>query len=263
MIHIIKHTKQVLNMMTNGCTEPVRAYLDDNTYVIAKLYNNCEGNLILFNEYLSYSLAVQIELPIPVSGICLIDEQTIDENHTLSPQNFGYAFYSTYLQSTILKPGIIKHLQNLNYFYRLLLFDHLIYNKDRNVYNLLTTFTKKDTSFSLIDHSHVFKNETIWDANCFRLGIAENDYMDTYILETNAPMYDMFLQTFQFDAAKLNDEVSYIQNRITIDVIDKAIAEIPSEWKPSQNNIDALREYLLYRNSHLQDICDMIVEQLR
>lgn len=250
-------------MMTNGCTKPVRAYLEDNTYVIAKLYNNCEGNLILFNEYLCYNLAVQIELPIPVSGICLIDEQTIDENHTLSPHNFGYAFYSTYLQSTTLKPGIIKHLQNLDYFYRLLLFDHLIYNKDRNVYNLLTTFTKKDTSFSLIDHSHVFKNEAIWDDNCFRLGIAENDYMDTYILETNAPMYDMFLQTFHFDATKLYNEVSYIQNRITGDVIDKAILEIPSEWKNSQKNIDALKEYLLYRNSHLQDICDMIVEQLR
>ncbi len=255
--------KQVINMMTNGCTQPVRAYLDDDTYVVAKLYNNCEGNLILFNEYLSYKIAVQIELPIPTSGICLVDKQTIDENHTLSPQNWGYAFYSTYLQSTILKPGIIKHLQNLDYFYRLLLFDHIIYNKDRNVYNLLTTFTKKDTSFSLIDHSHVFKNETIWDANCFRLGIKENDYMDTYILETNEPMYRMFLQAFQFDAAKLNAEVSYIQNRITADMLDEALAEIPSEWKPSQNNIDALREYLLYRNSHLQDICDMIVTQLR
>lgn len=249
-------------MMTNGCTGPVRAYLDDDTHVIIKLYNNPEGNLTLFNEYLGFKLAKQVGLPIPAAGICLIDHQTIDEYQTLLPENYGYAFYSTYIQSTILKPGIIKHLSNKDSFYKLLLFDHIIYNKDRNVYNLLTTFTKKDTSFSVIDHSHIFKNETIWDNNCFRQGIAENDYNDTYILESNTPMYDMFLQEIGFEADRLNHEANCLHGVITDAIICDAISEIPEEWKPSQNNIDALREYLLYRCSHLQDICDMIIEQL-
>ena len=44
--------------MKLGSTEPKFAILDDDTQVVVKLYNGPEGNLVLFNEYLCYRMAI-------------------------------------------------------------------------------------------------------------------------------------------------------------------------------------------------------------
>lgn len=235
--------------------------MNDNTNVILKYYRKDIGKLVLFNEYFCYKLAECVGLPMPQSGICIINEKTIDNNHVLCPESYGYAFYSTYLSSTIFKQGIIKHLTNRQMFYRLLVFDHIIFNTDRNEFNLLTTFSKKDTSFTVIDHSHVFKNGTIWDANCFRYGIKENDYLSTEILDANSKMYGMFFQNMLFNEDMLTEEAKRIKNIIDMPILDGILNEIPKEWMPGENDILALKEYLLYRAEHIIETSQVIIER--
>ena len=260
---INRYVKEVKYILTNGATRPARALLIDDTNVILKYYREDIGKLVLFNEYFCYRLAKEIVLPMPQSGVCIINDKTVDNNNILKPESYGYAFYSTYISSTIFKQGIVKHLSNRDMFYRLLLFDHIIFNTDRNEFNLLTTFSKKDTSFSVIDHSHVFKNGTIWDANCFEYGIEEADFLSTAILESNEKMYGMFFQNMLFDQEMLLWEANRIRKIITSSLLDTIINDIPKEWLPSERDVLALKEYLLYRSDHILDMSKMIIKERR
>lgn len=68
-----EHIKTVQHNIGNGITEPKLGMTDDNTPVIIKTYNGPEGSLVLFNEYFCYRLAILLDIPMPVSGICTID----------------------------------------------------------------------------------------------------------------------------------------------------------------------------------------------
>lgn len=85
----------------------------------------------------------------------------------------------------------MRYVSNTDSYEKILLFDHLIYNKDRNKGNLLIYFGKGDKLLYIIDHTHVFKNQTIWDQNCLRQGMIENDFKDLEILNENR--YEFFL----------------------------------------------------------------------
>lgn len=87
--------------MNNGITEPKYAILDDGSQVVVKLSRGPEGNLVLFNEYVCYRLAILIDIPMPCSGICVMDENTeVLDPDIASDNNYGYAFYSTFLPKT-------------------------------------------------------------------------------------------------------------------------------------------------------------------
>ena len=259
MIIIYHHLEVADYILTNGCTNPVRSKLDNNKTVITKLFNNEQGNLTLVNEYICYKLALALQLPVSKSGICICDAQTLDLNNCISPSNYGPCFYSTYVgKSTPLKAGIVRLLSNIDIFYKLLLFDHIIYNKDRNIFNLLTTYTKTDISFRLIDHSHVFKNETLWDSNCFKYGMQDFDINDTDILLSNQPMYTMFLQSMSFEKVKLWNAKDIFIKTINEKMLLEIIEELPTEWDLKKENSDALIEYLLYRVYYIENICDVI-----
>ena len=125
----IKHVKIVEFAFTNGVTNPYRCVLDDDTRAVVKVFNNQQGNLSLVNEYICYILASKIGLPIPDAGICVCDNKTIYNNCNITQDNYGLAFYSTYIEkNTLLKAGIMKYVENINMFYPLVIFDHLVYN---------------------------------------------------------------------------------------------------------------------------------------
>lgn len=62
--------------MNIGITEPKYAILDDGSQIVVKLSHGSEGNLVLFNEYVCYRLAILIDIPMPYCGICVMDENT-------------------------------------------------------------------------------------------------------------------------------------------------------------------------------------------
>lgn len=247
----------------NGITDPKYAVLENTTNIVLKEYNGNEGNLILFNEYVSYKLAILLDLPMPESGFCIIDENTKDDGGLITKDNYGISFYSTLINKVApLKLGIISKIQNKDIFLRLLIFDHFIYNKDRNPGNLLVQFYKNDIKLYIIDHSHVFKNEAIWDSQCLEIGIKENDYSDTQIIEKNKILYNMFFQNVVINEEKLESEKQLFQKRINYDIISKLIDECPEEIRPSKMDIDSLIKYLLYRLDNLDKIIAMIYGNL-
>lgn len=241
----------------------MRAILDDNQEVIVKLFNNVEGNRTLVNEIVSYKIASLLKLPVVESGICRLNASAIINNDSATCENFGPCFYSKYLpKAATPKIGIMRLLENIDDFYKLLLFDHIIYNKDRNIYNLLVTYNKDNKSFRLIDHSHVFKNETIWDANCFRQGINNLDAKDTHILSSNKDLYSLFYRSMDFNKEKLYSLTRFFKERITRHQLDTILKDIPIEWGVSDDEKDALSEYILYRTSNINLLCDIICKHM-
>ena len=253
--------RQLCYNMNIGSTEPKFAILEDGTQVVTKLYNGPEGNLVLFNEYLCYRLAILLDIPMPKSGVCILDSSTeIQDAELATSHNYGKAFFSEYMPKvTKLLPTIISKVRNKEDFVKILLFDHVIFNADRNQGNLLVRFCKDDVSLKVIDHTHVFINQTFWDASCLKRAMEENDLLDTKVLEYNSYLYEMFFHNFSVKKEMLRKESLIFKSKIDRDTIVELVDIIPEEWKPKQKDIDELVNYILYRVDNLDVIISTIL----
>ena len=252
---------QLCYNMNIGSTEPKFAILEDGTQVVTKLYNGPEGNLVLFNEYLCYRLAILLDIPMPKAGVCILDSSSeIQDEELATSHNYGKAFFSEYMPKvTKLLPTIISKMRNKEDFVKILLFDHVIFNTDRNPGNLLVRFCKGDVSLKVIDHTHVFINQTFWDASCLKRAMEENDLLDTKVLEYNSSLYEMFFKNFSVGREMLEKESLFFKSKINRDIITELVDIIPEEWRPKQKDIDELVNYILYRVSNLDVIISTIL----
>lgn len=256
-----EHIKVVQHTIENGITQPKFAMTDDNNQVVVKTCNGPEGNLVLFNELFCYKLAVLLDIKMPLSGVCLIDANTTIYNKCVTPKQFGYGFYSTWMNKVVpLVENIVTLLQNKTDFYRILLFDHIIFNSDRNPGNLLVQYYKKDITLQVIDHSHVFINQAIWDSNCLYRAISEEDYSSTKVLEDNSYLYEMFFRTLGVTQANFDGILPVFRERINEEMLRQNLIDIPESWLPPSKDIEALIDYILYRTEHLSDICKTILD---
>lgn len=259
-----EHIRTVQHNIGNGVTEPKFATTDDNTPVIVKTFNGPEGSLVLFNEYFCYRLAILLNIPMPISGVCLIDKNTEIFNDCVNENQLGLGFYSTYLNKSVtLVNPIIKLMKNKEDFFKVLLFDHIIFNTDRNPGNLLVQYYKNDISLKVIDHSHVFINQAIWDANCLTRAINDRDYFSTRILEDNSYLYSMFFHNMSVTNEVLKKNALIFHDIVTESNLRNILLDIPQEWLPSQRDLDALVKYILYRVNHIEDICTTIINFLK
>ncbi|MCB6571545.1 hypothetical protein LI142_18760 [Eubacterium limosum] len=255
-----KHIKQIERPMGNGCTEPFLAITDDNVQVVIKLFNNIEGNLVLFNEYVCYHLAKTIGLRIPRGDAFLVDKTTMYKNGVVAPANFGVCYGSEYMEHSLqLNHGIIRKLLNLDDYYKMILFDHLVFNTDRNIGNLLTRIMKKEQYLYVIDHTHVFKNQAIWCSSDLERGMDELDFSDNSILCENERCYNYFFQNVGIDEDKLKIAASVFDSKINYDIIKRIIESVPNEWRCSEDDANSLARYLSYRLAHINDYCDLIL----
>lgn len=157
---------------------------------------------------------------------------------------------------------IIPLMQNKEDFFKLLLFDHVIFNTDRNPGNLLVQYYKNNITLQVIDHSHVFINQAIWDASCLNRAIAEKDYFSTRILDNNTYLYNMFFHTMTITKKHFDKLKIEFSNIITKETLCRILTDVPSVWMPTSRDTDALIAYILYRIGHLDDICNTIINYL-
>lgn len=222
------HVDQIIREMENGCTKPYLAKLSDGEriiYAVIKLKDNDQGVLTLINELISYYLAKELDVLIPLSGIAVIDEYTDFGAFKVNSSSFGNCFFSEYIdKSTIINNKIMRYVSNTDSYEKILLFDHLIYNKDRNKGNLLIYFGKGDKLLYIIDHTHVFKNQTIWDQNCLRQGMIENDFKDLEILNENR--YEFFFTSKKITYESLLGQAKIFKERINETLLNEIFKKI-------------------------------------
>jgi hypothetical protein len=252
------HVNQIVKKLTNGCTEPYLAKISNETeefYAVIKLQDNIHGVLTLINELISYNLAVALDVNMPQSGIARLDESTDFGDFKIEHSNYGYCFYSKYLgdRVTVLNHRLMKYISNKDAYEKIILFDHLVYNKDRNKGNLLICSDRDDKLLYAIDHTHVFKNQTIWDSICLNQGIKGNDYTDPFIMEYNG--YDFFFRDKTISYESLLAQAQIFKEKINENLLTQIFDFLPSEWVISSKDLEALKKYLLYRAEKLEDMC--------
>lgn len=255
----------------NGCTRPLISTAENGKKVVVKLNNNMQGNLALVNEYIGYMLSEKLQLPVADSGVCVVDEKTTihpeinKEEDLFSDENYGLGFYSTYIEkSTVISSsGMIKKAHNYEWLIpRLLLFDHLIYNVDRNKGNLLLITNKENKRIILIDNSHAFKLGTIWDSYQFKRGIDEDDYRDTTIMECNEYLYKMLMKSMKLTVFHFHESVKYFRENLTEADIENIVESVPSQWGVDEQELASLKEYLIYRLKNLDAYVEVILNYI-
>ena len=246
-----------------AATEPFFACLDNGQEVVVKYINNCEGNLVLINEYISYCIAKAMCVPTPDFGICLLDSSVnVACDFNLTTANYGPAFYTVFVKKTmpLLASGFISLPKNIESFINILLFDHIIYNKDRHPGNFLYS---QDGELFAIDHSHVFKNQCIWDRFAFSQGMTNNDYLDKEILEFNQETYSILFEKLRLKRDSFNNISNLVKTNLTEEYIRSIFEKLPSCWTndiPTED-LTHLEKYINYRISHIDDIVNMICEE--
>ena len=132
----------------------------------------------------------------------------------------------------------------------------------REIY-LLVRFYKDDVSLKVIDHTHVFINGAIWDSNCLKTAMKENDLLSTEVLECNERLYNMFFRNISVTKEALQQASTEFKDKISCDVIKRFIEECPQEWRPTKESEDLLVEYLMYRINHFDVIISTIMNYIK
>lgn len=260
------HVDELLCYFGNGATNPLHGVINNTRYIV-KLFNNCEGNKTLVNELVCYLIAKKLELPIPDAVLGIVDMNTKFEPSIFSSEDFndscyGIAFCSKliYPVSTISSKKMLLKAPNHNWLIpKLMLFDHIIYNKDRNKGNLLMSLSKQDSNLYIIDHSHTFNMEALWNSHGLNQRINESDYNDSTIMEDNWYHYSKFKECINIDMIEMQQTVQYFKDRLNSEFLQKIIDQIPIEWENDKEELKSLIGYIIYRIEHIDTYADLII----
>lgn len=246
--------------------------LSNGIEAVVKYRNNQQGSITLVNELISNNLAKLFGIQSLDFGICTLADSAsigaiIDQQlFTLIPDVCGPAFYVEYVRNIRPFSRSAIHRYNHTQWAKMILFDHVVYNKDRHEGNILLTNDCSGNIFP-IDYTHVFKNQCIWDQYTFRQGIAGDDYTDRCILERNEEVYKPIYISSCPCINDFEQSLKDIPNLLTDEVIHSIMDTLPPVWLEdayiTEQDLSSLREYLLYRISHIEDLVELIVAEGR
>lgn len=248
--------------MENGCTKPLNCKLETGEIAVVKTFNNLQSNIVLVNEIISYEIALLLGLPVPDSGICLIDDETNGIEILDDITQKGKGFYSKRInKATILNSNkMVDLIENKKDILKLIIFDHLVYNSDRNAGNIILKFQKQNLLLNVIDHTHVFNKQCLWNKYELIRCREEKDFLDTKILTNNSYLYNMFFQKIPIKLEDLLEISAKYKELINKNILKEIIDKIPKEWELKKEDSEELIEYLLYRLNNLDEMCSIIMK---
>lgn len=160
---ILLEIVKIIRALPLGVTKPYLVECSNGKKYVAKFCGNPDGTRILINEYVSASLGKLLNLPIPNFELAHIELSKFKVNLSNIELIDGTVFCSEWLEKSAPVPGYLALTKTTNKYdaIKILIFDTIIGNNDRNPGNLLINF--KNNTLVAIDHSHVFINQAIWD----------------------------------------------------------------------------------------------------
>jgi hypothetical protein len=253
-----------IGKIRNGCTKPYYLICDDGNHYAVKFKENPETCRVLINEYVCAEIALILDLPLAEPSIVNIDDYFISDHgneisqHVEKQVTSGTHFGSKKVKKAfqIFNSQMIEDAGNINCVPDIILFDHLICNKDRdsNGGNLL--YDSNSKQLVLIDHTHAFDLGSIWTSNELKRRI-------------NQPFFP--LNTGGFVYKKLvpfvngNNPFGNILNKLTrlnVDTLWHIIDSIPQEWQITPEEKSVLLEYLIDRLNRIEEVLPVLKPHL-
>lgn len=243
-----------LQQLPKGRSKPQLIRFNNGNEYVVKFINNRSGTRVLVNEYVAGKLAQLLSLPVVPFRLVYIAKKFINENPTLIEHNFqsGYQLASLYIKdSSVLKEFLpldqiyeIK-ISNRDKLAGVIVFDYWIGNYDRNRSNvLLKLLPNGEYQCYMIDHGHVF-GKSSWTIETLKETIPD---MATSWRKVHSRFFSM-LQGEEEIAAYI-DKIMKVSDQ----TIHQIVRSIPRDWDVSDQEKEALAEYLIQSRRRLPDL---------
>lgn len=248
---------EIKNKLGNGCTIPYVVWCSDNNSYVVKFPGNPEGKKTLVNEFIASRLCEYLKLPI--MEYKLINVKTKDyKDYMKDDIEFvsGTAFGTVYDDNAlpILNSKMISKTYNSYDAVKILIFDLLIGNFDRNNGNLMIdSVTKK---LIMIDHTHIFELETLWDK--YQLPrVINNEFCISRLNQFN---YSNIIATFKYDKTFFDELKLFIKRVKNIDriYVEHIMKDIPYDWNVTADEKQLLIEFIISRFSRVDEIIELL-----
>lgn len=242
----------VVEKISNGSTQPFVVKCDNGkNYVLKAINDHCNGHT-LFNELISYRLAILLGLPIPDVKLVNLSQNIIDGNSEMDALNFnpGTAFTSEYMVGIPrISPIIISKCINLDDIPSIVLFDQFIINNDRSNNDGNFFFEKKTKRLMIIDHTHIFGGFQSWDIK----QISECICNPAKIIDNlNGKQYRYFINYISGHSPFHKIQQKLIQ--VKEEDISGLFTDIPLEWNIDEREIEEVKKLLWHQISHTHEI---------
>lgn len=252
-------------------TNPYIAEIAKQQYVIKHIKNN-ESHISLFNELLGYKLAEKFGLKTPDFGHCYYKEDKTKINAGLRIDNLednDIFTYTKFINNAIplMDTGTLNEFTDQEIL-RLIVFDCIVCNTDRNSNNILMQPIIKQKAnnelFELIpiDYTHIFPDGVNWNISLAR----KNKYRDYGDIEDiiNYNYYDLLLMDRKFSKEMLCSEKYELASILSNLDLTTYIKEIPKDivCRLDENDIQLLTDFFDYRKKHFTEIYSKIISEL-
>lgn len=261
-----------------GSTKPLRVTCSDsNQYILKGINKYVETGKVLFNEIVSSRFAKLMGLDTPNAFIGVLSSDVIKkaESALFDFKDCGFAsgkcFLSEYIEGTSLKVNSVnaKYISNIDIIPKLIVFDTMLMNSDRNENGGNWYHVKKSQKLIAIDHSNIFRIAQIWDKNSLKQDETNPPKIIESIREGND--YKILIDEYKKRVYKKGEHkglhqhpFSVIERKIKqlpkLDV-DNCCAGIPKAWGVSFEDQEAAKEFLRFQIDHIDDIIQEL-EQL-
>lgn len=248
---------EVKNKLGNGCTVPYVVWCDDGNTYVAKFPGNPQGTKAIVNEYIASRLCERLKLPIMNYSLIRVKMENYNDEMQQDIQPIeGTAFGTHYEENlmNILNPGQVAKSQNHNDAIKILIFDLLMGNYDRNKGNLMIDYKSK--RLVMIDHTHLFGLGTIWDEYQLPRYIERPFAID----DLHPYNYSNIINSLKCDTIfykELNKFIRDVKN-IRREEIEEIMEKIPNDWNINSKEKELLIEYIINRFNRVDEIVELL-----
>jgi len=248
---------EIQKKLGNGCTVPFVVWCNDGKKYVVKFPGNIQGEKTLVNEFIASNLCEYLDLPILDYKLIRVKIEDYNENteNEITPLE-GTAFGTIYNDKAliILNSGMIASSINRNDAIKILIFDLMIGNFDRNKGNLMIdSVTKK---LIMIDHTHIFSIGTLWDE--YQLPRLIEEKFEVEKLHTFN--YDRIIESIKY-SKEFYDELNIFINKvknISRSFIEDIMRRIPDDWNVTKNEKNLLVDYIYKRFNRVEEILEIL-----
>lgn len=242
--------------IANGVTKPVLISTENgDTFVLKYIHENCNSK-VLFNELISYRLAELLKVPVPNHCLLKLEQNFIDRtDYMLELQAKPCVCFATqYIKGTSsISPVFLENSINTCDIPKIILFDQLIMNEDRSVNPGNVLYAFKEKKILAIDHSHVFRNGMIWEANMVNTMASNSPIV---IKNLDGDLYKYFSKYINGHSpfAKICSDIQKMQKNDLNEIFE----DIPPDWKITKTEVDSVKKLILAQMSNLDGIMKLM-----
>lgn len=240
----------------SGYTRPHLIRCEDGQMYVVKLSSNPQGSMVLINEYISYRLALLLDLPVPQGEVILLDKEIISRNSELQREyaQAGPHFGSLYIENAVnvTPDSDFSKADNIDKAADIILFDYWLNNNDRHRFhdastNLLMT-PSRISHLWMIDQANILRGPG-WNERSI---LIHQPYISTYWGELYQKFVPFLDSKSPFEAALQKFESLMLLE------LRQAVAGLPVEWGFTDSQDRAIVRYLHTRLALLREAIEAV-----